>query len=328
MSKEKKQKPEIWQDLSRIGLIFKSIFFKLPMIGTIKDRYFSPCMSINNKKFSKSFSMPTVLKIVIDNNNPIPGKAGELVNNRFFQKDPAIFFKVSFSCGKSGIFSKGKYTDPLSHWFNVFFGYYEVNVINAAKNAGNGWTRPFGYNSSNNTSDINFYDLARIAKADWNYFSNFMYGVPLAEVRKNDTIDLNKIKSSIRGKETIGRDLWDCAEIDNLDVVSAYTASGDAGKIDNPSIFSPAWRICFGRPHPRPGYDRSFITTNMKGKFYMRFKEDKTNETDEPVYTTYIFGGTINHSYDKMENGKEFNEEFLEEQIKSAKKVIIKYFQD
>jgi hypothetical protein len=98
--------------------------------------------------------------------------------------------------------------------------------------------------------------------------------------------------------------------------------------LDSEGIFSPVWRICFGQPHPSPGYVSSFISTSMKGRFYMRFKEDKTAETDEPVYTTYIFGGTINHSYDKMENGEEFNDEFLEEQMKSAKKVIIKYFQD
>jgi len=347
MTSNQSQK-EQWPGQSGLLLRLKSIFFKLPLVGEIGGRYFSPPLKIENTaKFGKSFAMPSVLKIVIDERHPIPGEVGKLVNDRFFKDEDTLFFNVSFACGKGGLFEKGTYTDPLSHWFNVFFGYYEINAVIASENDGKGWPRPFGYEREG--GDICFMDLIKIGKSDWNYFSNRMYGVPLAEVEKNNGISLPPTTAVRLGTETIGKHEWDVVEVDKFDVVSAYVTEEGRARIENASVFSPIWRMCYGNPHPRPGFDECFFPTNMKAKFYVRTERSVSDEVGKylhehgriavdrhpknrvPVYSTYIFGGTINHNYEtfKEEGRLEraiFNEEFLEEQLKSARKVMAKYF--
>ncbi len=51
-----------------------------------------------------------------------------------------------------------------------------------------------------------------------------------------------------------------------------------------------------------------------------------TNETDEPTYKTYIFGGTINHGFDTSAGNENFNNEFLQEQPDAVRRVIEKKF--
>lgn len=307
--------------IKRIILRIRIFFYKLPMIGEIKNRYFSPVATINSKEFGKSFSMPSVLEVAIDNEKSFPANVGKLVNDIYFKDDPKVIFNVSFSCGKSGFFKKGKYTDPLSIWFNVFFGYYELDVV--AKD----WKRPIGYNIKNNEESINSLDMIKIAKADWNYFSNYMYGVPEDYIKKCNEINLDIIKSEYLGRVKIGNKYWDFVEVDNLEVVSAYNSPHDTAIITNNSILSPAWRACFGNLHPRSELDyKSYFKTNMKARFYVSYKKEIDIETNLESYKTYIFGGTINHSYDKIDKDK--NERFLELQLESTRNVIKKHFKN
>lgn len=319
----RRHKPLVLSETGTAGLHMKNVFFKLPLMGSIYNRCFSPGLAIaNTKKFGLSFSMPSVLRIVIDNESQSPADVGRMVNSQFFKAENRVSFNVSFSCGKAGLTEPGKYTDPLSHWFNVFFGYYEIDVIDSSFDE-NGWERPFGYTGTS-CREVEFYDLVRIAKSDWNYFSNFLYGVPYGKVHENDPIDMPSISKTVLGREQIGKHQWDYAEVDNLDVVSAYTSKTDEDKLENPSIFSPVWRVCFGKPHPRDDFNQSFISSNMKARFFMRSEAVVDPLTDNHVYKTYIFGGTINHSYDAID--KSFNDEFLEEQLNAARRTIMKYF--
>ncbi len=297
--------------------------FNLPMIGDIKDRFITPTMRINDRRFGKSFSMPSVLGIVIDGKKSMPANVGEKVNDVFFFFFPRLKFNVCFSCGKSGFFNKGVYTDPESIWFNVFFGYYEIDVVKSE------WKRPFGYNLKNALPEINFYDLARIGKSDWNYFSNYLYGVPEQFIKPTNPIILEKMNVRNRGRVRIGTKFWDWVEVGTMNVVSAYTAPGEVYLLENPSIFSPVWRKCFGNPCPSEDFTTSFIPVDMKAGFYLCYTEEKSDYLDlkgEIIYKTYIFGGTINRLYDKKD--AQLNENFLEAQLESAQKLISKSFSD
>lgn len=296
-------------------------FFNLPMIGYIKDRFISPSMRINDPRFGKSFSMPTVLGIVIDGKKSMPANVGQKVDGVFFPAEPRLKFNVCFSCGNSGFFKKGVYTDPESIWFNVFFGYYEIDVVTSE------WKRPFGYEIKNGKPEINFNDLARIGKADWNYFSNYLYGVPESYITPTNPIDLERMEATYKGRVPIGKKFWDWVEVEHMDVVSAYTAPGEEHLLENPSAFSPVWRKCFGNPCPRAEHTSSFITTDMKAGFYLCFTEGESNFIDlkgAPVYRTYMFGGTINHCFDTVDASS--NGKFLRLQLDSAQDLISRKF--
>jgi hypothetical protein len=265
----------------------------------------------------------TVTRIVIDERAKAPGRVGALVKRKFFDDYPPFIFNVCFSCGAAGRRSAGTYCDPHSIWFNVFLGYYEIVAPKSL------WSRPFGYDTAGGQAAVRFEDVVRIGKADWNYFSNYLYGVPERLIEPYNRVRMDKVRCLDLGRERIpaavgggeaGR-YWDVVEVDGVEVVSAYVSGRDGNKLESPSLLSPLWRLSFGRPNPRGDYPDSFIPTVMRARLYLSHGEGRHPRLGG-VYRTVIFGGTVNTGYRDAEE----NERFLERQAEAARQVIGRYY--
>jgi len=141
---------------------------KWGIIGEIDGRTITDPVVLKNRAFGKSSFFPSVLEIVIDKENSLPDNIGKKTDAIFFVDYPKMVFNVCFSCARSRPCGRGRYADPTSIWFNVFMGYYSINV--PAKL----WPRPFGYTSAEGARSFNIADVLKIVKSDWNYFSNYM----------------------------------------------------------------------------------------------------------------------------------------------------------
>jgi hypothetical protein len=249
--------------------------------------------------------LPTILRIPVDDLERLGTPVGRLAKQALFASEPDFLVNVCFAVGPFLPFLPGAYGDPTSIWFNVFTGYYEIDCPRPA------WKRPFGYTLSGGGQTVNFEDLVRIGKADWNYFSNWMYGVPTAAVRPYDRLDPGVVCQSL-GRRTVGRSAWDLVDVDGFSVVSAYQSSapGAARLVDN-TVLTPFWRLTYGEPRDWPGFDTSFPGTSMHARFLMAFSESET------AYRTYLFGGTVNKTFDGEDNTR-----FLAAQMRACSEVV------
>ncbi|MDH4200783.1 MAG: hypothetical protein OEV66_10430 [Spirochaetia bacterium] len=233
-----------------------------------------------------------------------------------FPDTPPFTFNVSFSCADPKTRS---YTNPDSHWFNVFFGYYEIDAL--AKD----WKRPFGYESNSSTVKID--EVLRLGKSDWNYFSNYMYGVPESHILPlngpdpDTTYTIEKVK--------IGSKVWDKIVINHITVVSAFMNYWRSYFPYNNNIFSPIVRAVYGKPYHyfAPfGNLENFFPVKVTAIIYMsQVKMKDPYFKNKEIYKTYMMGGTINEHYsNKGEAERQFNQEFLEAQNQS----IIRFLQN
>lgn len=306
------------------------------LVGEINGRTLVPPIYLNDKKYGRSWQWPLVLEVAVKKCGLISLKASRLSKKRLFNTDDykgEFILNVNFSCGYHQLNKRSSYSDPLSHWFNVFFGYYQIDVPKSK------WNRPFGYISGKPGSKINGEDMFRIAKADWNYYSNYMYGVPEKKILEHDCNSLDDNSSFLQGKKRvkIGKKYWDYAELNNFTVISAYL-SENGDELVNNSKLSPIWRDCFGLPNPRKEFPESFFPTKMKTAMYMCFHERDDLDLKEKAYSTYVFGGSINLNYpdymtvnkkmpekklrDKKKELEKFNNEFLNLQLKNTRELI------
>jgi hypothetical protein len=284
-----------------------------PLIGEIGDRFLVEPPELATNRFGESTHLPTVLEIYVGHNPPKVFPVGELVHDRFFATSSPIIFNVSFSCAKSSLLRGGDYANPESIWFNVFFGFYEIDVRCSE------WGRPFGFkNSTPGRLDLEFDDLLRIGKSDWNYFSNYVYGVPPDECGQHDAIPGNATPAPL-GVVGIGGLDYAEAEVEGLEVVSGYVSGKDDKRLlNNVRAFSPIWRAVFGRPKKKAAYPKSFISTTMRMRFYARWERGFDSDLECEAYKTFIYGGTVNLAYpDAAENAA-----FLDAQMDAVRRAI------
>lgn len=251
--------------------------------------------------------VPTITRIPVDAQPRAGTPVGGMVKAALFADVPDFVFNVCFAVGPFRLFRPGAYGNPTSPWFNVFAGYYQIDCPKPA------WTRPFGYTAAEPCAAIAFDDILRIGKADWNYFSNWMYGVPLAAVTPYDQPDRD-VACKVLERVTIGQRQWDQVDVDGFTAVSAYQAQGSLQLEDNTPL-TPLWRITYGEPESVPGFDTSFIGTRMHARLYMAWSEDND------YFHTYLFGGTVNKAFDEAGNSK-----FLAEQMAACAKVIADHY--
>lgn len=301
---------------SRLG--FPS-WLRLPLVGDVDNKFRAPVAQLNSNRFGESEGLPFVMEIVVDGERSAPAGVGQKVDSVFFKEKPRLLFNVSFACGKPrGLFRTGVYGDPRSIWFNVFFGYYEIDVDKEE------WGRPFGYEA--NGTDIHWDDIIRIGKSDWNYFSNWVYGVPDQAIDPTNALHPPPTTRSL-GRHTVGAKQWDQVVIDDALVVSAY-ASGRKGqpKLVERELWSLLWRTSYGFPINQPVVEQpDFFAVPMKANLYMCWREKKRdNDLGKTSYQTFLFGGTINQWYSQQSpEKKRENEAFLEEQLAAVRRVMV-----
>ncbi len=283
-----------------------------PTIGSVAGSVWGHPPFLSDPEIGRSRGVvPIINRIHVDDTPKLLARMGRIAKATFFPEYPAFVFNVCFAVGDfSLIWRPGAYGDPHSHWFNVFMGYYQLDVPKKT------WTRPFAYDSADPHSGIAFHDIIRLGKSDWNYFSNYMYGVPEDCIAPYNGIDFSATPCVHVGRPAIGGRYWDFVEVDQVEAVSAYESNTPgARELVNNSLLSPMWRRTFGLPCPRPDYPTSFISTMLRARMYLSFSED------DDYYHTVIFGGTVNKSF-----AESFNERFLRLQMEACAQAITKHY--
>lgn len=285
--------------------------FRIPGVGEINNRFLYTAPQLSDSRFGDTTHLPTVLEIYIDTGHQWPLEIGKKVKAVLFQNYPPIVFNVCFACSRPSFFKRiSNYANPNSHWFNVFFGFYEINAPCSK------WNRAFGFTEN---GELNKDDLIRLGKADWNYFSNYLYGVPDTYCEQNSLISGNEQISITNSNKVINNQKYIEVEMSNIQVVSGYCASGDS-LLNNQPIVSQLWRKVFGIYPAIDNISQSFMSCTMKMKFYIRYDIVWDNDLQEKAYNTYVCGGTINMHY----TNTMYNEQFLNAQMQGLEKCMKK----
>jgi hypothetical protein len=289
----------------------------VPQLGAIDGKVFGNAIKLSDPRFGATRSPGVPLQIEIaDHGAFAPAHVGHLVHDAFFKDSPGFRYNVAYACGKGGP-EGGGYTDPQSIWFNVFVGYYEIDVPKAT------WGRPFGYRLDAGGPQVEPGDVLRIGKADWDYFSNYLYGVPLDAVQRHAALSPGRVHHL--GRQKVGAHHWDFVSLSDVEVVSAYLSDKDGQRlVENSPLYTGIWRDLFGAPFPRPEFSTSFFPTRMHGELYMSFTEGLDPVSHERMYRTTIFGGTINQGYPDAAK----NRAFLDAQLGALRKVMEERFPD
>ena len=243
-----------------------------------------------DERFGRSqLCTPAVLRIFVTEEDREVSRSGALAKRRLFADLPPFVFNTVACVGQAqGADRLGLYTNPASHWFNVFFGYYQLDAAKAD------WSRPFGYRTADGlASEIAVEDVARLGKSDWNFFSNWNYGVPEDVVDRYTGIDMDTMPVHQPPPERIGDSLWHPLTIDQVEVASTYESDAPgAQRLAENTILAGVWRDSFGRPNPQPDWTESFAATKLRASMWMAYWEDAE------AYHTTIFGGTLTEGTD------------------------------
>ena len=288
-----------------------------PLFGEIATQTKVTPPKVDDSRFGESGSPPGVLEIKVDRKSRSPGGVGRKVKDIFFPNDGDLIFNVVFACGEPGL-CRGRYADPTSIWFNVFFGYYQLDVPRSQ------WQRPFGYDLvPGQPAKVRKLDILRIGKADWNYFSNYMYGVPQEVIRRYNAIDEARVAFEYVGRVRIGQSDWDHVRLDGVEVVSAYVSGQDGQSlVVSDKVLTPLWRGLFGPSEPSDEYPRSFFPTRMKAEIYMAYRSGHDLDLGQEAYSTLMFGATVNADYPDAQQ----NQAFLEAQLAAIRSVMVAKF--
>ena len=306
-----------------IFLAARRKFAQTYLVGEINNRIFSPPIILKSEKFGDSTNYQFVSEFKIDKNNTLLENVWSILKSYF---DFDFIFNVSFSCAKPYLSQRDRYADPYSIWFNIFLGYYQIDISTKERDL------PFAFSKIGLEEKLNLDEIIKIGKADWNLFSNFLYGVPKDELleyckinkRDKDYISVKKVKIE-------GYQLWEVI-VNSIEVVTAYQSN--VGKELNEELANSIWQTVFGSPSSREEFPESFIPANMKVVLYLNYQIIENDpDIKEPMWSTNIFGGTINLDYPKnmmknphnektLEELTADNELFLEEQLIEIKKMI------
>jgi len=229
---------------------------------------------------------------------------GPQVKKVMFPGYPPLVLNIVACCGTPDPTThQGVYVDPDSVWFNIFYGAYQMNCAKS-----DGWTRPFGYESASGVgSVVRGEDIERVGKSDWNWFSNYMYGVPATVCAQYS--DIGHATFAPTATVTLGSSQWHVVSMSNVTVASAYQSDAPgAQQLQENSLLTPQWRQAFGQPWPRPDHTTSFVPTKLQSTIFLSYSEDADG------FYTLMFGGTSAMTADPA---------FLAAQVKAAQQTLV-----
>lgn len=293
---------------------------KFWLCGDIDGRTWAPAVVINDRQFNKSMSLPSILEVQVDGLEETVHPEELAPVARLFPDCPKFNVNVAFSCGRAHLIHPGVYNNPSSPWFNVFVGYYQIDVPTSL------WDHPFGYRSdAANGFTLDEDELTRLGRADWNYFSNYMYGVPLERL---DAVGQGPVTLTRLGRTPVGSHTWDRIRVSDVSVASAYVSHLDVNLENTYKFLNNIWRAAFGRPYRSDRPEESFFPTSLSAELLVCWALDESDDRDlgGPVYRTYVFGGTVNEWWarqpDPDVDRREHNRQFLALQMKTLETLI------
>jgi hypothetical protein len=281
-----------------------------PAHGSVGGRSEPDPPIFDDPRFGRSrMSSKKVTRVFVDERPRLLADVGRVVKETLWPDCEPWVFNTVACVGDFDSRGRGTYSDPTSPWFNVFLGYYQIDAPKPS------WKRPFAYESADGgRSQVRFDEIVRLAKSDWNYISNWMYGVPSEVAERHNDFDVDRLRLTQRDAGVIGQSHWHRVEIGGVEFVSVYEADRDgAERLVSNSLVSNLWRDAFGKPNPRDDHPDSFIPTVLDGDLYIAYWED------DEAFHTVMFGGTAPANAPK---------EFLARQLAEARRVIERSFGD
>jgi hypothetical protein len=291
---------EEWRTIADL----EGVFRYAPAHGSVGGSTKPDPPAVADERFGRSrMSSRNVTRFFVEDRKRHLADVGRVVKGTLWDDYPDWVFNTVACVGEFDEQGRGSYGDPTSGWFNVFLGYYQIDAPKPD------WDRPFAYEAARGAaSRVRFDEIIRLGKSDWNYFSNWMYGVPAPATERHNDFDVQKVNARQAEAGVIGRSSWHRVRIEGVDFVSAYEADHpDAERLVHNSVLGRLWRKAFGQPKPHPDYRESFIGTTLDADMYIAHWED-----DEAFHTT-IFGGTAPTGGDP---------DFLARQLDAARAVI------
>ncbi len=230
-----------------------------------------------------------ILRLHIDDEPRKVCEVGHKVKARMFPAYPPFVFNA-VAC--VGAFEEGgpqRYTNPHSVWFNVFLGYYQLDCPRPA------WLRPFGFEAARGgDSPPCIEDLVRLGKSDWNFFSNWDYGVPEPALQRYCDVDPRTDDYVDHGLVAVAGGSWRRVDLLGVEVASSYVSDAPgAGRLVRNTLIAPILRRGFGFPYPQPDCPVSFIPQRLDATLHMAYYADETH------FHTLIFGGTAHAGEDR-----------------------------
>jgi hypothetical protein len=279
---------------------------RVPIFGDIENRYIVKPAHLRDRRFGKGSNLYLVMEYdIVEENSNDPIDIGKIIKQQIFPDTPPFVYNASITCSKTNFFTgRSSYADPRSHWFNVFFGFYEFDAPCSM------WNRPFGYTSE---GTLYITDILKMAKADWNLLGNHVYGVPYQRCLEACKITGNEIITIVNNSILIGDYTYMEVIIENATVITGYPAHES---LEKPyPLLTPLVRRVFGVTSYKPGYDDPFPIIRMKGHFYIRYEISHDTDLNQTAYKTFIAGGTLNMDYPDIN----YNEAFLLAQLEAVR---------
>jgi hypothetical protein len=246
---------------------------------------------------------PVVLRFYVDDNRRSLAAAGQLAKQALFPDDPPFVFNTVACVGCDPGDDERRYNDPGSPWFNVFFGYYQIDC---GKDA---WSRPFAYRSAGGQESAVIADeIIRLGMADWIWFSNWMYGLPQDVAHRYSCTGARRATVSEQELHEIGRRRWHRVRLEGITVASCEEGQADgARRLVHNTPLDRLWRRSFGPARSRSGWPESFTPVTLEAVSDLCYWED-----DEEFHTM-VFGATARAGTDPA---------FLQAQLTALHRVI------
>lgn len=275
-------------------------------IHYIKGSYISQIEGMDDPKFGKSRTNSETFKIEISE-HPKGLQVGKIIKRLMFQDYPDFYVNIIASSpivNNNGI---SDFPNPQSHWFNVFYGFYEIDLPIHS------FSSPFGFDSNNHVIPI---EIIKFGLCDWNIITSYLYGVPYELCEENVKITGNEKMSVINDSIKIGKYFYKEIEFSDILVTSSYPAKS---KLDTHSPIAKLLQKEWGIYNYIKGYDIPFPTVRMAGRFYITSMISYNHDINCFCYKTIVAGGVVNMNHPDPH----FNQEFLNKQMQSIRQSIL-----
>jgi hypothetical protein len=199
------------------------------------------------------------------------------------------------------------YPNPTSHWYNVFYGFYEIAIPkNKVESA-------YGFDKN---GEVIAKDIIKIGLCDWNLVTAYMYGVPLEACQPNVKITGNEEYRVLERNVKIGNFTYTLVECRNIIATSVYPG---LSKLDTPNFIASKLQKSWGTHPYVQGYDDAYPPVRMAARFYITWSVGHNNDYDGPCWKTFVGGGVIHLDYPD----EDFNNKFLDLQMEKVRESIL-----